>query len=384
MHPTDLIIFWTVVLARFLIPLLIFRYPLPAILAALVLDGVDQSIFQTYTSLPLEGYQGYDKALDIYYLTIAYIATMRNWTNYFAFETSRFLYYYRLVGIVLFEFLHLRWLMLIFPNTFEYFFIFYEAVRARWDPRRMSKRLVIGATAFIWIFIKLPQEAWIHIFKLDATDFIKETLYGVPTDSDWVTTLSAKPALTFGIIAAVVLLIVAAWWVITRKLPPADWSLKFKADPLPEAMDEASERARMRAQDKLFNTALLEKLVLISFVSLIFGQILPDRTGTTMQLLVGVVVVVVINAFLSQWMALRGRSTKSTALKFVIMAVVNFIIVLIFVFILPSYSGSLNLVDTLFFMLLLTLLVVLFDMYHPVYRYRLNEAKQAKTQQGAA
>ena len=27
---------------------------------------------------------------------------------------------------------------------------------------------------FLWIFIKLPQEWWIHIAKLDMTDFIKE------------------------------------------------------------------------------------------------------------------------------------------------------------------------------------------------------------------
>ena len=374
MESTDLAIFWAVVLARFLIPLFILRYPLPAVLAALVLDGVDQSIFQTFTSLPLEGYQGYDKALDIYYLTIAYISTMRNWTHYFAFETSRFLYYYRLVGIVLFEFLHLRWLMLIFPNTFEYFFIFYEAVRTRWDPRRMSKRLVIGAAAFIWIFIKLPQEAWIHVLQLDATDFIKETIYGVPTDSDWVTTLSAKPALTFGIIAAVVILLVVAWWVITRKLPPADWPFKLKADPLPEAVDEASKRMSLEAQGGIFNTALLEKVILISFVSLIFGQILPGRTGTNMQLLMGVVIVVVLNAFLSQWMAGRGRSMKSATLKFVVMTVVNFGLVLIFAFLLPTFSGSLNLVDTLFFVLLLTLLVVLFDMYHPIQRYRFDKA----------
>jgi hypothetical protein len=48
---------------------------------ALILDGIDQTIFQTYTTLSLDHYQGYDKALDIYYLSIAYIATIRNWTN---------------------------------------------------------------------------------------------------------------------------------------------------------------------------------------------------------------------------------------------------------------------------------------------------------------
>ena len=69
-----------------------------------------------------------------------------------------------------FELTQIRAFLLIFPNTFEYFFDFYEGVRARWDPRRMSQRLVIGAAAFIWIFIKLPQEWWIHVAQLDTTD----------------------------------------------------------------------------------------------------------------------------------------------------------------------------------------------------------------------
>ena len=47
----------------------------------MILDSIDQSIFQQFPDIPLEGYQSYDKSLDIYYLAIIYIATMRNWTN---------------------------------------------------------------------------------------------------------------------------------------------------------------------------------------------------------------------------------------------------------------------------------------------------------------
>ncbi|MDW7732826.1 MAG: hypothetical protein SCH66_10415 [Methanolobus sp.] len=169
----DMLVFWAVVFARFFIPLAIPRYPLPAIVAALALDGVDQTIFQLFTSLPLEGYQGYDKALDIYYLAVAYLSTMRNWTNLYAFKWNRFLFYYRLFGIAIFEILHLRPLLLIFPNTFEYFFIFYESVRVKWNPRSPTKKQVVAAVAFIWIFIKLPQEYWIHIAQLDTTDMIR-------------------------------------------------------------------------------------------------------------------------------------------------------------------------------------------------------------------
>ena len=72
--------FLLVIGARFLVPLLIPRFPLPALLTALVLDGVDQTIFQTLGYDP-PGYQGYDKAMDVYYLSIAYLSTLRNWTR---------------------------------------------------------------------------------------------------------------------------------------------------------------------------------------------------------------------------------------------------------------------------------------------------------------
>ena len=48
----------------------------------------------------LDIYQNYDKALDIYYLVIAYCATMRNWRDPFAFRVGQFLWYCRLVGVL--------------------------------------------------------------------------------------------------------------------------------------------------------------------------------------------------------------------------------------------------------------------------------------------
>ena len=66
---------------RLLLPLTIPYYPLIGVVSCLVLDSADQSIFQQFPAIPLDGYQSYDKALDIYYLAIAYMSTMRNWTN---------------------------------------------------------------------------------------------------------------------------------------------------------------------------------------------------------------------------------------------------------------------------------------------------------------
>lgn len=373
---TDMLVLWAVLLSRLLVPLLIPRYPLPAVLAALVLDGVDQTIFQLFTDLPLDGYQSYDKALDIYYLTIAYISTLRNWANLPAFQVSRFLNYYRLVGVVAFELSQMRTLLLIFPNTFEYFFIFYEAVRARWNPLRMSKRVVIAAAAAIWIVIKLPQEYWIHVAQLDVTDIVKQHVFGMPLSASWIEAVANRPwVLLVAAVALVALFFLARW--LLAKLPPSDWEpsgkgwkLKLAADPLPEQIDERSEQLSLTAGSRVLGPALLEKIVLVSLVSLIFANILPGVRATAVQLYVAIALLIVVNAFLSHWLALRGRGWDSIAREFVVMAAVNLGLVYLAAFLLRQSGGALSLQVTLFFVLLLTLIVTLYDRYRVVHEAR--------------
>ena len=127
-------------------------------------------MFAAFTDLSLDNYQSYDKALDIYYLTVAYLSVLRNWRNPFAVGVAAFLWYYRLVGVLLFELTDVRWLLMVFPNTFEYFFIAIEVVRTRWDAPRLSKAAFLWTAGLIWVVIKLPQEWWIHVAQLDFTD----------------------------------------------------------------------------------------------------------------------------------------------------------------------------------------------------------------------
>ena len=90
-----------IVVARLLVPLAIPRWPL-VIVVVLVLDALDQTLLATFTDVDTTEtgpYQSVDKALDIYYLSIGYLATMRNWTSHPAFRIARFLLYYRLVGV---------------------------------------------------------------------------------------------------------------------------------------------------------------------------------------------------------------------------------------------------------------------------------------------
>ena len=371
---SDLIVFWIVVLSRFLVPLLIPRYPLPGILACLIIDGIDQTIFQQFTNLDLTGYQGYDKALDIYYLVIAYISTLRNWTNMFAFKVSRFLLYYRLFGVTLFELTYSgegpRWLLLIFPNVFEYFFIFYEIVRLRWDPVKMSKRFVIVSAAAIWIFIKIPQEMWIHILQLDTTDFIKEEIFGMPADTPFTEIIADNLwVVGLAVVVAILIVVIARW--VTKRLPEADWPLSIDAndhlDIAPAALESQEANG---GSERFFNNVLFEKIALVSLVSIIFAQILPEVKATNLELAAAVAFVIILNTVVSHWLARRGTTWRSTLTQFVAMAAVNFGLVLIYNFILPRFDGSINLSNTLFFVLLLTLIVTMFDRYRPYYDAR--------------
>ncbi|MGB3716575.1 MAG: hypothetical protein WA996_19315 [Candidatus Promineifilaceae bacterium] len=378
---SDLIVFWVVVLSRFLVPFTIPRFPLPGILACLIIDAVDQTIFQQFTNLELTGYQGYDKALDIYYLVIAYISTLRNWTNLFAFRVSQFLLYYRLFGVTLFELTYSgdgpRWLLLIFPNVFEYFFIFYEIVRLRWDPVKMTKRFVIISAAAIWIFIKIPQELWIHIFQLDTTDFIKETIFGVPADTPFSEILADNLwIIGLAVVLAILIVMVARW--IGKRLPPADWPMSIDANDHLDVNPEVVESREMSTgSDRFFDNVLFEKIALVSLVSIIFAQILPEVKATTLQLAVAVAFVIILNTVVSHWLAGRGTTWRSTLQQFVAMVFVNFGLVLIYSFLLPAFDGSINVGNTLFFVLLLTLLVTMFDRYRPFYDMRVAMQSQS-------
>ena len=352
------VVFWTVVLVRFFLPLAIFRYPLPAIIACLVVDGVDQTVFQTFGFDP-PFYQGYDKAMDVFYLGVAYISTMRNWRSLPAFQVSRFLFFYRQIGVVAFELTQVRALLLIFPNTFEYFFIAYEAIRSRWNPARFGMRFWVVTAALIWVFVKLPQEYWIHIAQLDFTDTVAEVAWFGPA-----------------VVAAVVGLLLVFWFLVRPRLDPADHPWQLAAAPLPEAIDEAHERTAYMAQHgRVWSVASLEKVLLIGLLTVIFGSVLPGVQVSSLTLFTWIAVFVLVNAVIGLWVARHGWSTESVLASFLVRVAVN---VGILVAVDLVRAGSINLTNALFFVLLFSVLVTLYDRYRPVHEYRFSAQAAAR------
>ena len=136
-----------IIVARLFIPLLIPRVPL-VIFVVLVLDAVDRRCSRpTPTSTRAE--TGRTRA-----------STRRSTSTTCRSRTSRrcatgratrrsgsaqFLFYYRLVGVLAFELTGARAMLLIFPNTFEFFFIAYEVHRGCATTRRACSGAVLAA-----------------------------------------------------------------------------------------------------------------------------------------------------------------------------------------------------------------------------------------------
>ncbi|GIF21602.1 hypothetical protein BJ973_004953 [Actinoplanes tereljensis] len=343
------LIFVAVVGARFVVPLLIPLFPLPAIVVALVLDGIDQSVFQWFGHDP-PGYQSYDKAMDMFYLSVAYLSVLRNWTSRPALEVARFLFFYRLAGVVLFELIAWRPLLLIFPNTFEYFFIAYEIVRLRWNPAGVTAKRWVITAACIWVFVKLPQEWWIHVAQLDVTD-----------------TLRAHPVLIPVLaLLGVALLVFLRYWLWPR-LPAPAWPRRLAADPLPTEIDTAAERDRwVSTHWRMLSGATAEKVVLIGLLCVIYGEVLPGVRSTHLQMFLGIGVFVLVNTAITLAVARRTGSRESALAAFGLRLVTNAGLVLV----VEMLRGELQLGNALFFTLLLSLLITLDDRFRPVAQVR--------------
>lgn len=333
----ETLVFVVVVALRFIVPLFIPRFPVPAIVLALIIDAADQTIFAAFDVEP-ENYQSYDKALDVYYLAIAYIATIRNWVSRPAFITSQALWYFRLVGVLLFELTGYRIILFLFPNVFEYFFIWYESVRLRWKPSRLTAKQILIAAASIWIFIKLPQEYWIHIAQLDFTD-----------------TMAAYPWLwvVLAVAAAVVAAIVAKLW---PKLPGKDWDFSFNVDKHVEKNLKASINA-------FTNYPLLEKTVLAGLVTTIFLQLLPNSQVSVIGVLASTGVIVFISSYVGSWLSSNGRSWARSGVSFVGTFAINAGVVLALQFVSIDLLGDASIGLSIFLLTLLTLIVTLYDRF---------------------
>jgi sodium--glutamate symport carrier gltS len=164
---------------------------------------------------------------------------------------------------------------------------------------------------------------------------------------------------------------------VKRRLPPADRNLAFSADAhQPSFITEQARRARASEATRILDSALIERIVLVSLLNVTFAQVLPDVRATNLQLASAVASAITVNTALSHWLARRGSAWAFALRELAVIGAVNLSLVLMYALLAPNFEGSIDLANTLFFALMLTLMVALFDHYRQVYLMRFAPADE--------
>lgn len=159
-------------LIRILVPLTILRWPLVGFILSMMADTIDFRLMPHTNPDDVLFYNQFDKIFDIYFLTIALYIT-RTWQDKAAKKWALYLILYRIVGVILFEITSQRVLLFIFPNLFDYFFLFYET-----NKMLVGKKRIFAQTYLVYIILilllipKLIQEFFIHINQQMPWQFI--------------------------------------------------------------------------------------------------------------------------------------------------------------------------------------------------------------------
>ena len=169
------------------------------------------------------------------------------------------------------------------------------------------------------------------------------------------------------------LILVAIWWFLGGRIPPADRALAFSADAHQPAFTTEQVRSAVASEARnIVDAALVEKIILVTLVSLSFAQVLPDVQATDLQLVLGVAFVVILNTVLSHWLARRGFGRVFTLWQFLVLVSANSLVMLVYIFLRIAFDDPVSLANAIFFVLLFSLLVTLYDRYRQVYLMRFS------------
>jgi hypothetical protein len=145
-----------VLAVRLTVPLIIFKRPLLGGVLSFVADAADLVVFNVF-DFP-DDYQRIDKGLDLYYLSIEMLVATR-WAP-LPRAIAGGLFGWRLVGAVLFEATGERWVLLVFPNLFELWWLLVVIAGQNLSRRRSATWL----TALL--ALKLAHEYVLHVWRV--------------------------------------------------------------------------------------------------------------------------------------------------------------------------------------------------------------------------
>lgn len=143
---------------RILGSLPVLRWAFAGALLAIVVDFSDLFLWNLF-DLDFENYQAFDKWIDLVYMLTFLIVTLR-WTG-LERTIGIGLFAYRIVGVAVFEIFQARTLLLVFPNVFEFWFLFVAGRNIFRPSYRITAR-----RAAVWLLallvLKEGQEFVLH------------------------------------------------------------------------------------------------------------------------------------------------------------------------------------------------------------------------------
>ena len=170
-----------VTVIRLIIPISILRWPLGGVIASTVADALDVVVAGAIGLGEFADYTSADKLLDSYLLAFMAISSFK-WENRMARNACFALFGYRMLGVVLLLVTQERWLLFVFPNVIEFFWV-YHAVTSRWFSRfevRDIRRLVL--VLLVLLALKLPQEYVLHVVEFGPWHWFHTEVLGIESN----------------------------------------------------------------------------------------------------------------------------------------------------------------------------------------------------------
>jgi hypothetical protein len=140
----------------------VLRWAFVGALLAIAIDFSDLFLKNLLDLGGLKDYQRFDKVGDLVYMG-CFLWVSRRWTGP-AKTWAAWLFGFRMIGLALFESTEARWVLLAFPNVFEFWYVANAGI-LHWRPGRVLDRRSAAILLAAMLPLKLFQEYALHYGK---------------------------------------------------------------------------------------------------------------------------------------------------------------------------------------------------------------------------
>jgi hypothetical protein len=150
----------------------------------------------------------------------------------------------------------------------------------------LTRGLLVALAAGLWFVVRLPHEWWVHIARLDPTDFTKTRILGADLETPLWRAVFQAPLVT-GALTVVAALLALVLWRSRQRLKGLGRGRRRLAGngarPPAESGLQNSGVGRLPRVRRLRLAALLEKVLLVTPICVIFQQTLPGLEANGIQ-----------------------------------------------------------------------------------------------------